>query len=176
MISYLISKRYQPVPLYRALLEQDDVHMPLAGTRQTTDHWQAREVMTQEFTLVSPDSSIQLASGIVVKTNAESLPIGSNGVFSGLVTRDQIERALTSGAANDAVGTIVTDNCAHVHPDHPFDLVLDRLARNPGLLPVVSRIQVNRLEGVITPQSVLQFLQREFEGSTDVVELRAKKK
>ena len=35
MISYLISKRYQPVPLYRALLEQDDVHMPLPGTGPT---------------------------------------------------------------------------------------------------------------------------------------------
>ena len=35
MISYLISRRYQPVPLYRALLEQDGVHMPLPGTGQT---------------------------------------------------------------------------------------------------------------------------------------------
>ena len=53
-----------------------------------------------------------------------SASVGSNGVYSGLVTRDQIERALKSGAANDAIGTIATDNCAHVHPDHPFDLVL----------------------------------------------------
>ncbi len=101
MISYLISKRYQPVPLYHALLEQDDVHMPLPGTRQTTGAWRARDVMTREFTLVSPDSSIQLASGIAAKTNAQSLPVGSNGVYSGLVTRDQIESALKSGAAND---------------------------------------------------------------------------
>ena len=89
----------------------------------------------------------------------------ANGVYSGLVTRDQIERAIKSGGADDAIGTIATDNCAHVHPDHPFDLVLDRLAKNPGLLPVVSRNHVNRVEGVITPQSVLQFLQREFQGA-----------
>jgi CBS domain-containing protein len=82
------------------------------------------------------------------------------------VTRDQIDRALKSGAANDAIGTIVTDNCAHVHPDHPFDIVLARLAKTPGLLPVVSRNQVNRVEGLITPQSVMQFLQRGFEGPT----------
>jgi len=166
MISYLISRRYQPVPLYRALLEQDYVHMPLPGTRQTTDLWRARDVMTREFTLVSPESSIQLASAIVAETNAQSLPVGNNGACLGLVTRDQIERALKSGAANDVIGTIVTDNCAHVHPDHPFDLVLDRLAKNPGLLPVVSRNQMNHVEGVITPQSVVQFLQREFEAPT----------
>ena len=36
MISFLISKRYQRVPLYHALLEQENIHMPQPGTRQAT--------------------------------------------------------------------------------------------------------------------------------------------
>ncbi|MFI5116736.1 MAG: CBS domain-containing protein [Terriglobales bacterium] len=53
---------------------------------------------------------------------------------------------------------MVTDNCARVHPDHPLERVLDRLAKNPGLLPVVSCSHVNRVEGVITPQTLFQFV------------------
>jgi chloride channel protein, CIC family len=163
MISYLISKRYQPVSLYRALLEQDDVHLPQPGTGPVNGFWRACDVMTRDFTLVSPDSSVQLASGIASQTNAQSLPVGSDGIYLGLVTRGQIERALSSGAANAVIASIVTDDCAHVHPDHPLELVLDRLAKNPGLLPVVSRSQTNRIEGMITPETVTQFVQKELD-------------
>jgi CIC family chloride channel protein len=163
MISYLISKRYQPVPLYRALLEQDNVHLPQSGTGPVNALWRARDVMTQDFTLVSPNNSILLASGIATQTNAQSLPVGSDGIYLGLVTRGQIERALSSGAANASIASIVTDDCAHVHPDHPLELVLERLAKNPGLLPVVSRSQTNRVEGMITQETVVQFVQKELD-------------
>src|SRR5271156_996149 len=108
MISYLISQRYQPVPLYHALLAQDGVHLPRAGMRHGTRLWRARDVMTQEFTLLSPDDSIDVASRIALESNAPSLPVGRNGVYCGLVTRDQIERALSSGAANASISTIVS--------------------------------------------------------------------
>ena len=32
MISFLISRQYQPIPLYRALLQQDHVHIPKPGS------------------------------------------------------------------------------------------------------------------------------------------------
>ncbi|MGF7183293.1 chloride channel protein [Tunturiibacter psychrotolerans] len=163
MISYLISKRYQPVPLYRALLEQDDVHLPEPGTGSVNGVWRARDVMTRDFTLVSPDSSVQSASGIASQTNAESFPVGSDGIYLGLVTRGQIERALSSGGANASIGSIATGDGARVHPDHPLELVLDRLAKNPGLLPVVSRDQTDRLEGMITAETVIQFVQKELD-------------
>ena len=104
---------------------------------------------------------------IAAQTDAQSVLVGSNGVYSGLVTRDKIECALHSGAAEAPITTIATDNCAHVHPDHPLELLLDRLAKNPGLLPVVSRSQVNRVEGVITPQTLVQFVQEKMVGPKD---------
>jgi len=167
MISFIISKRYQPVPLYHALLEQDDVHMPQPGTRQVTGAWSARDIMTRDFSLVPPHSSIQQASVIAAQTDAQSVLVGSNGLYSGLVTRDKIESALHSGAAEAPITTIATDNCAHAHPDQPLELLLDRLAKNPGLLPVVSRSQVNRVEGVITPQTLVQFVREKMGGPKD---------
>ena len=43
----------------------------------------------------------------------------------------------------------------HAHPDHPIDVVLERLAESGGLLPVVSRTEASRVEGVITRDSIL---------------------
>ncbi len=168
MISFVISKQYQPLPLYHALLEQDHVHLPQPGTRLPTGVWRARDIMTREFTLIPPDRSIQQAAVDTAKTDTHSFLVGSDGVYSGLVTREQIESALKSGDGEAAIQTIVSDNCAHTHPDHPLELVLDRLAKNPGLLPVVSRSQVNRVEGVITPQTLVQFVQENWKDQRTV--------
>ena len=61
MISLLISRQYQPIPLYRALLQQDKFICLNAGARMPAGIWQARDVMTQDFTLIPPDSSVESA-------------------------------------------------------------------------------------------------------------------
>ena len=43
----------------------------------------------------------------------------------------------------------------HVHPDHPLDIVVDRLSQSEGVLPVVSRTDAHRVEGIVTPDSIL---------------------
>ena len=62
--------------------------------------------------------------------------------------------------ASAAVSVLLTRDFAHVHPDHPLEVVLERLGKSPGHLPVVSRNDVNRVQGIITPQTIMQFLQK----------------
>ena len=50
---------------------------------------------------------------------------------------------------------VVPDTFVHAHPDHPLDVVLDRLLESGGVLPVVSRTAAMRVEGVITRDSML---------------------
>ena len=159
MISFAISKQYQPVPLYHALLEQEHVHLPQPGARQAVVPWCARDIMTRDFALIPPATSIQQAAEIAAKSDAKSFLVGKDGVYSGLVTREQIENKLKAGDGNVPVARIATNNYAHTHPDHRLELVMERLAKNPGLLPVVSRSHVHRLEGVITPHSLVEFVQ-----------------
>jgi CIC family chloride channel protein len=159
MISLLISREYQPVPLYKALLQQDSVHLPQAGARLPAGRWQARDVMTEDFTLIPPGTSIEIAAQHTVPTDAQSLLVGSDGFYSGLVTREQLQRALQSGMADAPINSLLLANCAHVHPDHQLELVLERLGKNPGILPVVSRSEVHHVLGVITPRRMIQFLE-----------------
>jgi hypothetical protein len=66
---------------------------------------------------------------------------------------------MQKGQAGIPVIALADHNWEHVHPDHPLELVIERLKRNPGILPVLSRSHVRRLEGIITPDSLLTFLQ-----------------
>jgi CIC family chloride channel protein len=160
MISYLISRRYQQVPLYRALLQQDHVHLPEVGARLPAGTWRARDIMTSEFTLLPPVVSVEDAAKVAAADGAQCLLVGENGLYSGLVTRDRIEQALQSGMAATPISTLVIKDHAHVHPDHPLELVLERLGKSPGILPVVSRSEVRHVEGVITPETMIQSFQK----------------
>jgi CIC family chloride channel protein len=42
LLSFLISRRFQRMPLYHALLEQDGVHLPDAATRHA-GRWNAED-------------------------------------------------------------------------------------------------------------------------------------
>jgi CIC family chloride channel protein len=45
--------------------------------------------------------------------------------------------------------------------DHPIDVVLDRFAQSAGILPVVSRADAHRVEGVVTIDSILKLAERQ---------------
>jgi CIC family chloride channel protein len=160
MISFWISRRYQAIPLYRTLLQQDHVHLPEVGARLPAGTWRARDIMTSEFTLLRPVVSVEDAARAATENGAKCFLVGENGLYSGLLTCDQIEQALQSGMAGTPISALVVKDHAHVHPDHPLELVLERLGKNPGILPVVSRSEVRHVEGVITPETMIQFLQK----------------
>src|ERR1700684_3393299 len=70
MLSFAISTRYQPVPVYHALLQQDGVHLPSAATPSRTPARTARPVMQTEISLVPPDASVAQAWQMAVEKPA----------------------------------------------------------------------------------------------------------
>jgi predicted transcriptional regulator len=103
---------------------------------------------------------VESAGKIAGDNGRQCLLVGNRETLHGLVTSDDIEQAIRSGKAADPVTSILVHNWEHIHPDHPIELALQRLKKNPGLLPVLSRSQIQRVEGVITPESLTEFLQR----------------
>lgn len=105
LLSFLISRRYQPIPIYHALLRQDGVHLPTAAQSRAAAAWTALDAMV-------PSDAADPAAG-----SPEALAV-------------------------------------YVHPDHPLDVVIDRLAQSRGVLPVVSREQAGHVVGAITSESL----------------------
>jgi CIC family chloride channel protein len=155
MLSFMISKRYQPAPVYHALLQQDGVHLPSPATAGAESGTSARHVMQTGVSYVDPDLSVDAAWQWAAAHDAPAYLVGTPDRLLGIINRAQLESSRAAGHAADPVRTVVTDAFVHAHPDHPIDVVLERLAESQGLLPVVSRAEAGRVEGVITADSIL---------------------
>jgi CIC family chloride channel protein len=155
LLSFAISRRYQPVPIYHALLHQDGVHLPVAGTQAGGTIRTARDVMRDEARFISPDTTIEAARQLSIGAGP-ALLVGTRDHLFGVITRGQFDAWCQSSAAEGSIESVVDPEFVHVHPDHPLDVVLDRLSETAGMLPVVSRTDARRVEGVITPDSLLR--------------------
>jgi CIC family chloride channel protein len=159
MLSFLISRRYQPTPVYHALLVQDDVHLPSPLSRIPAGTWCAGDVMARDLTFIPKETSVEGAWKLVAENESKCFLVGSQEMLAGLVTRRRIEEAMHSGQAADPITALLAEGWMHVHPDHPLELALERFKRNPGLLPVLSRSGTRRVEGVITLETIREFLE-----------------
>jgi chloride channel protein, CIC family len=170
MLSFAISKRYQPNPVYHSLLEQDHVHLPTAISRSMAGRWRAGDVMASQIEFLGSESSINAASDVAKKSTASAMFVGSRENVVGLVSRVDLENAIRSGRGSEQITSIVSPKLVHVHRDHPLELVIERLKQSPGVLPVLSRSHIHRIEGVITPELLVMFFNNAWVNDRDQVE------
>jgi CIC family chloride channel protein len=155
MLSFVISRHYQPVPVYHALLRQDGVHLPSPATSPQASVRTADQVMSTDMRFLSPDMSVEHAWRGAQERGDATYLVGTRDRLLGTLTRDQLEDLQATERASEPISSVVNEAFVHAHPDHPIDIVLDRLAESGGVLPVVSRTQARRVEGVITHDSLL---------------------
>jgi CIC family chloride channel protein len=156
MLSFMISRRYQPVPVYHALLQQDAIHLPSPSTHAGATGRTAGHVMQTDPSLLSPDLTIEQAWKLVASEASRRYLVGADRHIVGAVTFEDLDTARASDKAQQSLWTIVEHHFVHAQPDQPIDIVLDRLAQSDGLLPVVSRMDAHRLEGVVTLDGLLR--------------------
>jgi len=97
MLSFAISKRYQPVPVYHALLHQDGVHLPLPATQALTTARTARHVMQTDVSLIPPDASVEQAWKMTVENGAPAYLVGTRDRLVGTISHEQLEDSRRSG-------------------------------------------------------------------------------
>ena len=155
LLSFVISRHYQPVPVYHALLQQDGIHLPSpAAARRTVKT--ARHVMrVDEVPFIPPELLVEEAWSLAAAGAAAAYLVGTRHHLLGAVTREELDEWRSGDKADAPIAAMVKGAFVHVHPDHPIDVVLERLAASGGLLPVVSRTEVHQVEGVVTPETIL---------------------
>jgi len=155
LLSLIISKRYQPVPIYHALLLQDGIHLPSLATQAGRTVKTARQVMRTDVPLMPPDSSVEEGWRWAMRHEAPVYLVGTPDHLLGVVTHHQLEEWNSTEKPTEAISGLVKDTFVHGHADHPIDVVLERLGESGGVLPIVSRTEFRRLEGVVTAESLL---------------------
>ena len=158
MLSFLISRRYQPTPIYHALLEQDHVHLPGPGSRLAHGNWRVQDIMSPEMTFIPEQASVASVWELAAVDKSPCWLVGGPDHLVGLLPLQALQDAVESGRETEPVTHLLTDSWVHVHPDHPLELGVERFRQSPGLLPVLSRRETSRVLGVVTLETITNFL------------------
>jgi len=155
LISFAISRKLQPEPIYEALALQEGVYLPAAGGREETEGTRVSEVMTEKAPLLSLTASLDEARILLDREGSNAWPVGLQDRVAGIVTRAEI---LSAGPGTTKVGDLVgsVGRYAYVHPDQTASHALERM-RDAGIdvLPVVSRASIGKMLGVVTQAGIL---------------------
>lgn len=156
MTSYIISRRYQHVPIYHALLRQEGIHLPLPSDQPPVGRWRVREMMNREPPTLPLDTTVAGAWERASQLGGHCFPVMNGETLVGMLTKQMLEEALAKGERERPLAELpLRSDSPHVHPDQSLELALERLSQTPGLLPVVSRTNVSRLEGVVSLEDIL---------------------
>jgi chloride channel protein, CIC family len=157
LVSFFISSRLQRQPIYTALAFQDGIHLPTAETRQRHRLHQVAQAMRAATEVLPSHIGIFEALERVSSSTLRAWPVTDRRGVIGIISLATLERVCEEGAGGERLGDLVdASTFAHVHADQTLDLALERMgALGVDLLPVVSRADMHKLEGVITLQDLL---------------------
>jgi chloride channel protein, CIC family len=155
LMSLFISSRFQRQPIYEALAVQDGIHLPTAEARQ--QHRQRLVRVLRPATESLPvDITVKEALQRVRASKFRTWLITNQRGVVGLVTLSTLERAAGEDDTKKLNAMVDPLTFPLVHSDQGLDLALDRMGSNHvEILPVVSRADVHKLEGIVTLHDVL---------------------
>jgi len=102
-------------------------------------------------------------TGLLIKsTNHRGFPVlDENGKLVGMITRQDINRALEKGEHGAEIRNIMTTNLTVCYPNESLKVALHKMAeKNIGRLPVVMRDKTDHIIGLITRKSLISTYNR----------------
>ena len=156
LVSLFISSRLQRQPIYEALAIQDGIHLPTAETRQHHGQHQVIRVMRTATEVLPAQLTVREALEQISSSKFRAWPVTDRRGVVGIISLPALQRELAEGAAKPISELVDALTFPHVHGDHTLDWALDRMgAARLDVLPVVSRADIHKLEGVITIGDIL---------------------
>jgi len=165
LISFFISRRLQPEPIYEALSRQDGIHLPGGGAHAQRSFIRVAQAMRSDIQPFEREATVAEALSLVHSLGVDAWPVAEGRRLLGMITVSQLDSAADDGARFRTVSEIMipppeghldAENFPHLHPDHSLDVALERMGEmHLDALPVVSRANVREILGVITLTDIL---------------------
>lgn len=157
IIAYLISRRYQKVPLFDLLSRQEGVELPSLEEQREQPVLRVEHAMNPpSFPVVRSESLVGEAIAMANSSNARVLLVRFPSGRWMAVERSQLERfGEADGRGRKLSDVLTADWLPTVHPDQPLDVAIG-FAQGRPVVPVVSRVDPGKLEGVLTLDDVLE--------------------
>jgi len=144
--------------IFDVLTRQDGLELPSMEEQREEDVLRvedAMQVQTEKTILEADDTLALVAQRIDFQSTAPVLvrlhPAGWSSI-----TAQELEMMLKEGKSELTLSSVLASRrIPHLHPDQPLEVALRYVDRWP-LLPVVSRADFRKLEGVISQHNVLE--------------------
>lgn len=157
LVSFFISSRFQKQPIYEVLAHQDGIHLPAAESRIQEGQRRVLQAMRTPKDVLTSELTVQDALEKVKATTSDVWPVCNARGLMGMVRLEDLQKAVSErNELRTLVELVDADNFPHVHVDQSLTVALDRMGTaQMNVLPVVSRADVHKLEGIVTLQDVL---------------------
>ncbi|MGB8490814.1 MAG: chloride channel protein [Bacteroidales bacterium] len=123
------------------------------------------EAMLTNVIALHQADTVSMVGLIIKSTNHKGFPVlDNNDLLAGIVTREDINKALAGGEANSEVKTIMTKDLIVCFPDESLKTALHKMAsKDVGRVPVVKRENQAQLVGILTRKSLISAYNRALE-------------
>lgn len=155
-IAYLISLRYQPVPLFDLISRQDGTDLPSMEEQRERSTLHVEDAMRPPAEIVlRAEDTVADASRRVSATALEFfLVTHRNGDWTS-VTKEELRRLVKEGKGASPLARAVSNPpLPRLHPDQPLDAALQQIGEWP-ILPVIHRADFNNLQGIVSIADIL---------------------
>jgi chloride channel protein, CIC family len=159
LVSLFISSRLQREPIYEVLALQDGIHLPGPELRSVEGQRRVISAMRPATEVLSDNLTVEEAIEKVRASAFHSWPVVDDSGVVGVFSLSTVQNAWDDGGASRKLKEFLdAREFPHLHLDHPLSVALERMGTTHlDVLPVVSRADVHKLEGVVTVQDVLSF-------------------
>lgn len=157
LVSFFISARLQPEPIYDVLAQQDGIHLPSGDETAAVGERRVALAMRATHEILPCAMTVIDALERVKNSEVHSWPVSDKVGVVGVVNRAMLEKMAGDGGGAGTLEQFATEpEFPHLHGDQALSVALDRLgASHMDSLPVVSRADVHKIEGVVSLQDVL---------------------
>ena len=159
MTAYGLARRFRPVPIYEALLEQDDIHLPHRSKTviHTLEQIKVGEAMTTNAVTLRADVTVAEAVERIENREFTTYPVlDENSRCVGVITEMRLRRNLAAQDGTKLVGEIA-DKCPSVQPENLLSRAVVRMNQGKTRqIAVVEPGRERRFLGIITMSDIVR--------------------
>jgi len=155
--AYLISRGLQPAAIFDVLTRQDGLELPSLEEQREEEILRVEDAMQPAVgPVLDADKTLDDAVKMLDRTEIDQVLVRLSPAGWGSVSKGQLLTMAGEGKGGTAlVALLAITPVPFLHPDHSLETALRYVDRWP-VVPVVSRADFRKLEGVVTQRHVLE--------------------
>jgi CIC family chloride channel protein len=159
MTAYALARQVRPTPIYEALLEQDDIHLPHRDGRvaHALERLRVADAMTGRPVTISASATVSEAIDQIGRLGHSTYPVVDDGNrFVGMISEARLRRLAAESAGSEKVKKH-SDARPHALAEYPLVRAMVRMDKS-GVrqLAVIDRKDGNKLVGLLTMSDIVR--------------------